>query len=156
MSTLSDRVSYIKGLAEGMKLDTETNEGKIIEKMLELLTDMAAEMDEMQNSLDELDEYVDSIDHDLSDMEDLIYGEEDECGCGCCGDDDDDECECGHHHCHCGCEDDDDDEDDSIVEYVCPHCGEEMTFEVDSFDFDEDYLCPSCHNPLFPETPDEE
>ena len=92
MSTLSDRVSYIKGLAEGMKLDTETNEGKIIEKMLELLSDMAVEMDEMQNSLDELDEYVDSIDHDLSDMEDLIYGEEDECGCGCdCDCEDDDE-----------------------------------------------------------------
>ena len=50
MSTLSDRVSYIKGLAEGMKLDTESNEGKIIEKMLELLSDMAAEMDEMQDA----------------------------------------------------------------------------------------------------------
>ena len=35
MSNLTDRVSYIKGLAEGMKLDTESNEGKIIEKMLE-------------------------------------------------------------------------------------------------------------------------
>ena len=34
MSNLTDRVSYIKGLAEGMKLDTESNEGKIIEKML--------------------------------------------------------------------------------------------------------------------------
>ena len=36
MSNLTDRVSYIKGLAEGLKLDTEKNEGKIIEKMLEL------------------------------------------------------------------------------------------------------------------------
>ena len=43
-----------------------------------------------------------------------------------------------------------------MVEYTCPHCGEEMTFEVDSFDFDEDYLCPNCHQPLFPETPDED
>ena len=54
-------------------------------------------------------------------------------------------------------EDDEDDDDDRIVEYACPHCGAEMTFEVDNFDFDEDYLCPSCHKPLFPEEdPDEE
>ena len=39
---------------------------------------------------------------------------------------------------------------------MCPHCGEEMTFEVDNFDFDEDYLCPNCHKPLFPEAPEEE
>ena len=50
---------------------------------------------------------------------------------------------------------DEEDEDDGVVEYTCPHCGEEMTFEVDSFDFDEDYLCPKCHQPLFPESPDE-
>ncbi len=55
-----------------------------------------------------------------------------------------------------GEDEEDEEEDDSVVEYTCPHCGEEMTFEVDSFDFDEDYLCPNCHQPLFPETPDEE
>ena len=42
MSNLSDRVSYLQGLAEGLKLDTEKNEGKLIEKILELLTDITA------------------------------------------------------------------------------------------------------------------
>lgn len=144
MSNLTDRVSYLKGLAEGLKLDTEKNEGKLIEKMLELLSDMAAEMEELRKDHDDLNEYVESIDSDLSDMEDCVYGDEDEEG-GCCG-------------CHCQEEDEEEDgeEDDNLVEYTCPHCGEEMTFEVDNFDFDEDYLCPSCHKPLFPETPDEE
>ena len=134
MSNLSDRVSYIKGLAEGLKLDTEKNEGKLIEKMLELLADMAQEYDELRADHDDLSDFVESIDEDLGDLEDAVYGDEDE----------DEENE------------EEGDEDGNLVEYTCPHCGEEMTFEVDSFDFDEDYLCPNCHQPLFPETPDEE
>ena len=144
MSNLTDRVSYLKGLAEGLKLDTEKNEGKLIEKMMELLSDMAAEMDELRHDHEDLDEYVESIDSDLSELEDMIYGDEEDDECGCGG------------HCHCHDDEDEEDEDDSLVEYTCPHCGEEMTFEVDNFDFDEDYLCPACHQPLFPETPDEE
>ena len=136
MSNLSDRVSYLKGLAEGLKLDTEKNEGKLIEKMLELLVDLAAEVESLRNDHEDLNEYVESIDSDLSDLEDVLYDED--------GDEED------------GDEEDDEDEDDSLVEYTCPHCGEEMTFEVDSFDFDEDYLCPNCHQPLFPEAPDDE
>ncbi len=137
MSNLTDRVSYLKGLAEGLKLDTEKNEGKLIEKILELLADLAAEVEILRNDHEDLNEYVESIDSDLSDLEDVLYDEDE---------DDGDE----------GEEDDDEDEDDSLVEYTCPHCGEEMTFEVDSFDFDEDYLCPNCHQPLFPEAPDDE
>ena len=136
MSNLSDRVSYLKGLAEGLKLDTEKNEGKLIEKMLELLSDMAQEYDELRADHDDLSEFVESIDADLGDLEDAVYGDEED------GDEDDG--------------DEDDGEDGNLVEYTCPHCGEEMTFEVDQFDFDEDYLCPNCHQPLFPETPDEE
>ena len=158
MSNLTDRVSYLKGLAEGLKLNTESNEGKLIEKMLEVLSDLAAEVEDLRADHDDLNEYVESIDSDLSDMEDMLFGDEDEegCGCHCHGEDDEDGCGCGGHgHCHCH-DDEDDDEDESLVEYTCPHCGEEMTFEVENFDFDEDYLCPSCHQPLFPETPDEE
>ena len=134
MSNLSDRVSYLKGLAEGLKLDTEKNEGKLIDKMLELLSDMAAEMDELRADHDDLSDFVESIDEDMADLEDAVYGEEED-GEG---------------------ESEEDGENGNLVEYTCPHCGEEMTFEVDSFDFDEDYLCPNCHQPLFPETPDEE
>ena len=158
MSNLTDRVSYLKGLAEGLKLNTESNEGKLIEKMLEVLADLAAEVEDLRADHDDLNEYVESIDSDLSDMEDMLFGDEDEegCGCHCHGEDDEDGCGCGGHgHCHCH-DDEDDDEDESLVEYTCPHCGEEMTFEVENFDFDEDYLCPNSHQPLFPETPDEE
>ena len=142
MSNLSDRVSYIKGLAEGLKLDTEKSEGKLIEKILDLLSDLTGEVEALRKDHDDLDEYVEAIDSDLSDLEDLLYDDEEE---------DEDEDGEGEDE-----EEDDEDEDSNLVEYTCPHCGEEMTFEVDSFDFDEDYLCPNCHHPLFPETPDEE
>ena len=138
MSNLSDRVSYLKGLAEGLKLDTEKNEGKLIEKILELLDDMSKELASLREDQDDLSSYVEAIDNDLGDLEDVVLGDED---------DEDGDFEDGG---------DEDDEDDNLVEYTCPHCGEEMTFEVDSFDFDEDYLCPNCHQPLFPETPDED
>ncbi len=133
MNNLSDRVAYLKGLAEGLKLDTETNEGKLIEKILEALADVAAEITSIRQEHDDLSSYVEAIDNDLSDLEDAVFEDDDSEG-----------------------EDDDEDEDDGVVEYTCPHCGEEMTFEVDSFDFDEDYLCPNCHQPLFPEAPDDE
>ena len=134
MSSLSDRVSYVKGLAEGLKLDTDKNEGKLIEKILELLSELTEEVESLRQDHEDLNEYMEAIDSDLSDLEDAFYEDED---------DQDDE-------------DGADGDDDNVVEYTCPHCGEEMTFEVDSFDFDEDYLCPNCHQPLFPETPDEE
>ncbi len=136
MSNLSDRVSYVKGLAEGLKLDTDKNEGKLIEKILELLSDVTKELESLREDQDDLSSYVEAIDNDLSDLEDTVLDDED------FDDDEDDE--------------DDEDEDDNLVEYTCPHCGEEMTFEVDSFDFDEDYLCPNCHQPLFPETPEDD
>ncbi len=135
MNNLSDRVSYLKGLAEGLKLDTEKNEGKLIEKILEVLSDITAEIASVREDHDDLSSYVEAIDNDLSDLEDAVLE----------GDDEMDEDE-----------EDGEEGDDSVVEYTCPHCGEEMTFEVDSFDFDEDYLCPNCHQPLFPETPDDE
>ena len=137
MSNLSDRVSYVKGLAEGLKLDTDKNEGKLIEKILELLGDVTKELESLREDQDDLSSYVEAIDNDLSDLEDTVLDDED-------FDDDDED------------EEDDEDEDDNLVEYTCPHCGEEMTFEVDSFDFDEDYLCPNCHQPLFPETPEDD
>ena len=134
MSNLSDRVSYLQGLAEGLKLDTEKSEGKLIEKILELLADVSKEIDSLRDDHEDLSAYVEAIDNDLSDLEDAVLDDEDL----------DEE------------EEEDEEEDDGVVEYTCPHCGEEMTFEVDSFDFDEDYLCPNCHQPLFPETPEDE
>ena len=72
MSNINDRVAYLKGLAEGMKLTDETNEGKLLLKMLDAMQDMAEEITALRKDHDELDEYVESIDDDLADMEDYV------------------------------------------------------------------------------------
>ena len=132
MSDINDRVAYLKGLAEGMKLSDETNEGKLLLKTLDVLEKMAEELTTLRADHDELDEYVESIDDDLADMEEYLFDDEEE--------DDEDE----------------DEADDQMVVYTCPHCGNEVTFEVDGFDFEEDNLCPNCGKPLFPEDDSEE
>ena len=134
MSNINDRVAYLKGLAEGMKLSDETNEGKLLLKMLDVLESMAEEVTALRADHDELDEYVESIDDDLADMEEYLFDDEDEDGE----------------------EDEDEDEDDQMVVYTCPHCGNEVTFEIDGFDFEEENLCPNCGKPLFPEDDSEE
>ena len=134
MSNINDRVAYLKGLAEGMKLSDETNEGKLLLKMLDVLESMAEEITTLRADHDELDEYVESIDDDLADMEEYLFDDEDEDGE----------------------EDEDEDEDDQMVVYTCPHCGNEVTFEIDGFDFEEENLCPNCGKPLFPEDGEEE
>ena len=140
MSSINDRVAYLKGLAEGMKLSDETNEGKLLLKMLDVLEDMAEELTALRADHDELDEYVESIDDDLADMEEYLFDDEDE---DAYDEDEDDEEEDG-------------DEDDQVVVYECPHCGNEVTFEIDGFDFEEENLCPSCGKPLFPTDEEEE
>ena len=140
MSDLTDRVSYLRGLAEGLRLDDSRPEGTLIGKMLELLDAFAKDNDALHQSLDELNEYVESIDDDLADMEEYLFDDEEEDAY----DDDEDE------------EDEDGDEDDQVVVYECPHCGNEVTFEIDGFDFEEENLCPSCGKPLFPTDEEEE
>ena len=44
---------------------------------------------------------------------------------------------------------------DGMVD-ACPHCGNEVTFEIDGFDFEEENLCPACGKPLFPDDEEEE
>lgn len=131
MSDINDRVAYLKGLAEGMKLSDETNEGKLLLKMLDVLEEMANELTTLRADHDELDEYVESIDDDLADMEAYLFDDEDEDGYTEDGDEDEEE-------------------DDQVVSYTCPHCGNEVTFEIDGFDFEEDNRCPACGKPLFP------
>jgi len=141
MSKLTDKASYLKGLADGMKLNTDKDANKLLLEMLSLVGDMADEMQAMADAHDELNEYVESIDDDLADLEETLFGD----------DDDDDECDCDDDDCDC-C----DDEDDEMISYACPECGHELEFRADDVDFDEDYLCPACGKPVFPEVEEDE
>lgn len=133
MSKLTDRASYLKGLADGMKLNPEKDTNKLLLEILPLLSDMAEQLDVLTDTVQEMDDYVEAIDDDLADLEETLFGD----------DEDDDE-------------DDLDEEDDEIITYECPSCGHEIEFRASDVDFDEDYLCPACGASVFPELEDDE
>ena len=80
MANITDRTAYLRGLAEGMKLDREVNEQRLILEMLDVMDEMSHQLADVNDSVDELNEYVEDIDNDLSDMEDVLFGDDD-CDC---------------------------------------------------------------------------
>ena len=141
MSKLTDRISYLKGMAAGMKLNMDKDSNKLMLEMLTVMGEMAEEMAAMTEAHNDLNEYVESIDDDLADLEETLFGDEELDG------EDEDILD--------GDEDDEEGEDDLIV-YACPHCGHEIEFHASDVDFDEDYLCPECQKPIFPELGEDE
>ena len=142
MSKLTDRISFLKGMAAGMKLNMDKDANKLMLEMLTVMGEMAEEMAVMTEAHNDLNEYVESIDDDLADLEETLFGEEE-------GEIDGEEAD--------DVEEDDEEfgEDDMIV-YACPHCGHEIEFSASDVDFDEDYLCPACDKPIFPELNEDE
>ena len=129
--TLNERAAYIKGLAEGMELDQTSKEGKVIAALIELVSDMADEIAEMDERIDTVHAYCEELDEDLGGVEEILL--EDECDCDCC----DDDCDCCcDDDCDCCCDDED------YFEVECPACGDVICF--DSSIDPEELVCPAC------------
>ncbi len=133
MSRLTDRISYLQGLAEGMKLNPDKDSHKLILGILDVLGEVGESFEALAESHGELSDYVESIDEDLADLEADLY------------DDDDEDL----------AEDGEDQAFEGSIEYECPHCGATVEIDPDDVDFDEDALCPQCGKELFPELPEE-
>lgn len=128
--TNSERAAYIKGLIEGLELDSTTKEGKVLAAISELLCDMANDLEDLDEFVDVLQGQVDEIDEDLGDLEEEVYGLDD--------DEDDDEL--------WDFDDDDDDEldeDDCWFEVTCPDCGDRIQLNADMLD-EGSIDCPNC------------
>ena len=142
MSKLTDRISYLKGMAAGMKLNMDKDSNKLMLEMLTVMGEMAEEMAAMTEAHNDLNEYVESIDDDLAELEETLFGEDE------MDSEDEDFAE--------GDEEDEDEGEDDLIVYACPHCGHEIEFHASDVDFDEDYLCPECQKPIFPELNEDE
>ncbi|EQK45826.1 CD1247 N-terminal domain-containing protein [Paraclostridium bifermentans] len=120
MKYLYEEVAYLKGLAEGLEISEETKEGKIINKIVDVLESFADAIVELEEEQIELIDYVESIDEDLSDIEDDIYEEEDE-------------------------DDEDDDEEYNYIEMECPNCNDFVEIDEELlYNEDIDIVCPNC------------
>ena len=69
----TEKIAYIKGLAEGLALDSKKPEVKVINAIVDLLDDIAYDLTDMEELYDELSEQVDEIDQDLAEVESELY-----------------------------------------------------------------------------------
>ena len=70
---ITEKVAYLKGLLEGMELDTEKKEGKLIAAIIDVLDDIALELEDMKDYADELGDGLDAVSDDLEDVEDVVF-----------------------------------------------------------------------------------
>ena len=140
MGNLKEQLAYLQGLTKGLNLTENSAEGKMLLKIVDVLDDVAEEMQCMSVAQEDLETYVETIDEDLTDLEDEVYADEyDEEE-----PDDTDEYEIIA----------DDAIDEDFVEVACPVCHEEVTFEADILD-DEDAVevtCPYCGGTVYDNT----
>ena len=76
--TLSEKSAYLKGLMEGMKLDTETNEGKLISEIISMLQDVAENVSDLEEVVDCISDELDCIEEDLDNIDDYLMDDDDD------------------------------------------------------------------------------
>ena len=76
--TISEKSAYLKGLMDGMNLNTETNEGKMIAAIVDLMGDMARRLADVEETTIAISDELDMIEEDLDAIEDYILDEEDD------------------------------------------------------------------------------
>ena len=132
--TTSEKVAYLKGLAEGLGVDTAKKEGKILATILDILEDLALDQADLGDAIEELEEGLDAVSDDLADVEEILFGDPET-------DELDDE--------------DDWDEDEiedwdgvtAFYEAKCPACGETVTFDEGVLN-QGGIQCPACGETL--------
>ena len=116
--TISEKVAYLKGLAEGLDLDTQkSKEAKLISVMIGILEEIGLSIEDLEENALALGEEIDVLSDDLADVESVVFDDEDE-------------------------DEDDEDYDDDWFEVECPTCEEPLIIDDDALA--EGYIqCPN-------------
>ena len=69
----SEKVAYIKGLMEGMALDTTKNENRILGEIVGVLEELAATNNALTEENIKLRDYIEELDRDLGELEEYVY-----------------------------------------------------------------------------------
>ena len=117
--TISEKVAYLKGLAEGLNLDTEkSKEGKHISVMIGILEEVGLSIEDLEENALALGEEIDVLSDDLADVESVVFDED---------------------------ENDEEDYDDDWFEVECPTCEEPLI--IDDEALAEGFIqCPNCQS----------
>lgn len=117
--TISEKVAYLKGLAEGLNLDVEkSKEGKLISVIIGILEDLGLSVEDLEDSVQAIGDEIDAITDDLSEMEDAFCDEDSDDG--------------------------DFEDDDDFFEIECPKCEAKLIIDEDVLSAGE-ITCPNCN-----------
>ena len=112
--TISEKVAYLKGLAEGLDLDVEKcKEAKLISVMIGILEEVAMSIEDLEENDLDLGEEIDVLSDDLADVEEVVFG------------------------------DDFDQDEEDYFEVACPNCEEPLTID-DEVLAEGVIQCPNC------------
>lgn len=120
--TVTERVAYIRGLFEGLDINTEKKEGRVLLAMLDVLEDMALSIADLEDENDALQNIIDTMLEDLYDEDDSYDAEDLE-------------------------DEDDFDPDTELFQVVCPSCGEEIFVDESTLAMSK-IDCPACGEEL--------
>ena len=142
--TISEKSAYLKGLMDGLNLDTEKAEGKMIAVIVELLGDVTKKLTDVEDTTIAISDELDEIEEDLDAIEDYILEEDDD-------DDDDDYEDEDYEDDDYGFDDEEDYEDegfdfgdeDSIIYEVKCVCGNVINFDEETLE-EGSIVCDEC------------
>ena len=115
---LLEKVAYLKGMLNGMDLDSDKKETRLITAMIDVIDDLAASVTDLEEETNEMCELIDVLDVDLGEVEEAVFGDEDE-----------------------------DDLEEEMYEVTCPTCGEVLCVDEEMLDEGE-MTCPNCGEAL--------
>lgn len=132
--TISEKVAYLKGLADGLDLDLEgSKEGKLLVKIMEILEDLALSVEDLEVETQASSGELEALAEDVADMESILFEDWDK--------DEMDEFDLL--------------DDDDFFEIECPSCGEDIIIDESILDVGE-VVCPNCGDKFSLDLVDEE
>ena len=132
--TTSEKVAYLKGLAEGMGMEN-AGHGKLLNVIIDILEDLSLDLADTRGAVEELNDGMEEMGDDLSALEDefydTVYGEFDPAEIDGDQDEEDDE------------EEDEDEEEEIFYSVTCPDCGTDLVLDEELL-AEGDIECPEC------------
>ena len=139
--TISEKAAYLKGLMDGLNLDTEKAEGKMISAIVELLGDVTKRLSDVEETTIAISDELDEIEEDLDAIEDYIMDEDDDDYYDDDEDFEDEGFDFGDEdttiyevECACGNVINFDEETLEQGSIICDDCGETLEFSYDDED----------------------
>lgn len=133
MSIAKEKVSYLRGLFDGLDIDKKDEQGKMFAAIIDAIDSLADGIEDNEATIDELDECVSDLYDSLEELEEDFYG-------------------------FLGELDDIEDalDEDDFIEVQCPHCDYITYFDQETLGSRDDIICPFCNKPIIPLEDEEE